>query len=70
MAPFKIYGIIFEQRSVDYTSKRFEIFSNPIPDELLNKTSELLSKCRHESKLLLAIIKRMIDIRLIDRTIS
>ena len=37
--------------------EKFQILSYPIPDELLNKRSELVSKCRHMNKFLLANYK-------------
>ena len=37
--------------------EKFEILSYPNPDELLNKRSELVSKCRHMNKFLLANYK-------------
>ena len=37
--------------------ERFEILSYPNPDELLNKSSELVSKCCHVNKFLLANYK-------------
>ena len=33
--------------------KKLEIINHPRPDELLNKRSELISKCRHANKFLL-----------------
>ena len=37
--------------------EKFEILNNPNPNELLNKISELISKCRHVNKFLLSNYK-------------
>ena len=37
--------------------EKFEIIKYPRPDELLNKRSELISKCRHANKYLLCNYK-------------
>ena len=42
--------------------EKFEILTYPNQDELFNKKSELISKCRHINKYLLSNYKAKIDI--------
>ena len=59
MAHFKICGTLFEhtKKCRLCLQEKFEILAYPNPDELLNKRSELVSKCRHVNKFLLANYK-------------
>ena len=41
--------------------EKLEIINYPRPDKLLNKRSELISKCRHANKFYCVIIKQSID---------
>ena len=53
MEHFKICGTIFKQYKKKYRiclKEKLEILSYPNPDELLNKRSELVSKCRNVNK--------------------
>ena len=41
--------------------EKLKIINYPLPEELLNKRAELISKCRHANKFNCAIIKQSID---------
>ena len=61
VAPALIWKVLRTARTYSNITKRcslclhekLAIITYPYPDELLNKRSELVTKCRHENKFLL-----------------